>query len=100
MELIDLRERYDALLETKEKAAALYKQDYQKWRDFKRHLYEETMRNKKKKGYGAGMPPISRERRNTLSGPPKAEKARNRTCYVSSTCLAMILPLVLPYESR
>lgn len=50
-ELIDLRHRYDSLMEAKEKAAAIYKKDYKKWRDYKRQVYEEAIRDQKKKRY-------------------------------------------------
>ncbi|EGO19713.1 hypothetical protein SERLADRAFT_402397 [Serpula lacrymans var. lacrymans S7.9] len=40
-ELSELQRRYDALLEAKERAAARYKLDYKKWRDFKRLMYAD-----------------------------------------------------------
>lgn len=39
LELNDLRHRYDSLLEAKERAAASYKRDYRKWRDYKKEIY-------------------------------------------------------------
>lgn len=35
-------------MEAKQKAAAMYKKDYKKWRDYKRQVYEETTRGQKK----------------------------------------------------
>jgi len=64
-ELIDLRHRYDALLEAKEKAAALYKKDYKKWRDYKRQVYEEAVRDKK--GYRNAKGSTKRKKHNNLS---------------------------------
>ena len=51
LELNDLRQRYDLLLEAKEKASAMYKKDYKKWRDYKRQVYEEAVRERKHSGY-------------------------------------------------
>lgn len=44
LELNDLQARYDSLLEAKEKAAARYKNDYKKWRDFKREIHGKLAR--------------------------------------------------------
>jgi len=35
-------------MEAKQKAAEMYKKDYKKWRDYKRQVYEEATRDKKK----------------------------------------------------
>lgn len=44
-ELECLKRRYDALLVAKNRAAARYKADYKKWRDFKRWLFEDLKRD-------------------------------------------------------
>lgn len=41
-ELDSLRERYDTLLEAKNRAAEHYKADFKKWRDFKRWLFHDA----------------------------------------------------------
>ena len=41
-ELDSLRDRYDTLLEAKNRAAERYKADYKKWRDFKRWLFRDA----------------------------------------------------------
>jgi hypothetical protein len=56
LELIDLRNRYDSLMEAKEKAAAMYKKDYKKWRDYKRQMYDGAMRSQKQNGHKAVTP--------------------------------------------
>jgi len=45
LELNDLQHRYDSLLEAKENAAARYKKDYKKWRDFKKEFHEQLTRD-------------------------------------------------------
>ncbi|KIJ60659.1 hypothetical protein HYDPIDRAFT_72183, partial [Hydnomerulius pinastri MD-312] len=44
-ELYGLRARYDMLLEAKNRAARRYKDDYKKWRDFKRWLTEDMKKD-------------------------------------------------------
>ncbi|KAF8136103.1 DNA repair protein endonuclease SAE2/CtIP C-terminus-domain-containing protein [Boletus edulis] len=41
-ELDSLQDRYDTLLEAKNRAAERYKADYKKWRDFKRWLFRDV----------------------------------------------------------
>jgi hypothetical protein len=61
-------------MEAKEKAAALYKKDYKKWRDYKRQIYEEVVRDQKKghrstrsstKPKKLGSPSMDRREKNT-----------------------------------
>lgn len=63
LELKDLRRRYDSLLEAKEKAAARYKSDYKKWRDFKREIHEQLTRDSKNE-YNSGRFSAKRKRCN------------------------------------
>lgn len=49
-ELLQLQGRYDALLEVKERAAARYKKDYQKWHHFKQWLFQDGQEEKDLKG--------------------------------------------------
>ncbi|KAF9239649.1 DNA repair protein endonuclease SAE2/CtIP C-terminus-domain-containing protein [Melanogaster broomeanus] len=44
-ELHSLGARYDTLLEAKNRAAARYKVDYKKWRDFKRWLFQDVKKD-------------------------------------------------------
>ncbi|EPQ58530.1 hypothetical protein GLOTRDRAFT_120220 [Gloeophyllum trabeum ATCC 11539] len=43
-QLKQLQDKYDALLSVKERAAARYKSDYQKWKNFKQWLFEDDKR--------------------------------------------------------
>ncbi|KAK0186271.1 DNA repair protein endonuclease SAE2/CtIP C-terminus-domain-containing protein [Armillaria mellea] len=43
-----LQSRYDELLDKKERAAAIYKRDYNKWRDFKAFLFDTECKAKSK----------------------------------------------------
>jgi hypothetical protein len=46
-ELTQLKDRYDALLQAKEAAAARYLSDYKKWMDFKQWLFKKNKRDLK-----------------------------------------------------
>lgn len=74
--LADLRERYDSLSKAKEDAATAYKKDYRQWREFKRHLYKDTLHNKKIKNHGTDVHAAKRRSR-ALGGTSRAEKMSN-----------------------
>jgi hypothetical protein len=46
-ELVQLKDRYDALLQAKEGAAARYLSDYKKWMEFKQWLFKKNKRDLK-----------------------------------------------------
>lgn len=71
LELKDLQRRYDSLLEAKEKAAARYKSDYKKWKDFKKEIHKQLMRDGKH-GYVSGRSFAKRREHD--------EKAMDPTC--------------------
>lgn len=52
LDLNELRHRYDTLLETKEKAAAMYKDDYKRWGDYKKWVRDHGILEKKRKKRG------------------------------------------------
>jgi hypothetical protein len=50
VELSHLKNRYDALLHAKEKAAARYQADYKKWKEFKVWLFNKNKRGSSPEG--------------------------------------------------
>ena len=50
LDLNELRHRYDALLETKKKAAAMYKADYKRWGEYKKWVRDHGILERRKRG--------------------------------------------------
>lgn len=65
LELVELQHRYDALLDAKEKAAARYKKDYKKWREYKRQMYE-VIQDKKKQGHRRARSSAKRKKQDSM----------------------------------
>ncbi|KAF7983154.1 hypothetical protein HWV62_24145 [Athelia sp. TMB] len=72
-QLVDLRERYDALAQAKDAAATAYKKDYRQWREFKRHIYRNNLQSKKSRGLGNDAV-TARRKLHALGGSSTTEK--------------------------
>lgn len=95
VDLNELQHRYDTLLETKEKAAAMYKDDYKRWNDYKKWVRDHGILERKRKrgitGVESRGPSSHRSRKNRVSETSEKDDFQLReygTCLVYRLCLA------------